>query len=512
MKKVQSAAVLSVFVLLISACNKKDGSNPLLKVTLSNETVTLNPYRYAPLTATIHVETSVPTTISITVAGKNGPASDVVKEFDDVSTVHDVPVLGLYPNYNNPVTLNFKDASGNDLGQKGYSIQTDPLPAGIFPSVTINTKQEGMMTPGMTLVSYFGYKDNPFPQYPFIFDEFGDIRWYLAFQNSPVLNNLFYDDGMERLQNGNFYFGDINSNTIYEVNYFGKTINTWSLPGYQFHHNVQEKPNGNFLVSVSKQGDPTVEDYIIELDRNSKSIVQTWDLKQSLQYSRQILTTDAVDWIHVNAVIYDASDNSIIISGRTQGVVKLDQDNNVVWILGCHKGWGISGNGTDLTKLLLQPVDKNGTAITDQDVLDGVTNHPDFEWNWYQHAPKLMPDGDVLLFDNGGGNRNFSGAGFYSRAVAFRINKTNKTVQQIWEYGKERGLETYAPIVSDVDYASGNNHVIFSPGSVSNTTTYGKAVEVDYTTGAVVFEATITPPQSFYGITFHRTERLTLYP
>jgi arylsulfate sulfotransferase len=41
---------------------------------------------------------------------------------------------------------------------------------------------------------------------------------------------------------------------------------------------------------------------------------------------------------------------------------------------------------------------------------------------------------------------------------------------------------------------------------------YGKVVEVDRTTRAVVFEATITPPTAAFGITFHRVERLPLYP
>jgi arylsulfate sulfotransferase len=213
----------------------------------------------------------------------------------------------------------------------------------------------------------------------------------------------------------------------------------------------------------------------------------------------------------VNALLYDASDNTIIISGRTQGVIKLDQDNNVVWILGCHKGWGTAGNGRDLKNYLLQPLDRSNEPISDQNILDGNTNHTDFEWNWYQHAPKLMPNGNLILFDNGGWNRNFSGAGKYSRAVEYEINATNKTVKQVWEYGKSRGTSTLSAIVSDVDFLAASNHVIFSPGAVNNGTKYGKIVEVDYITKDVVFEATLTPPLSYFGITFHRTERLNLY-
>ncbi len=509
-----SKLLTAVFiVVLLNACKNKDVNTPLGDVKITAEEVIMNPNGDAPLTATISVTTSAETKVTVHVIGKHGAESDVTKSFEEVNTIHDIPVLGLYADYNNVVEIIFKNASGAQLGSKTYNIQTAALPAGVFPAaITINTKQAGMAD-GMTFVSYYGNTAvSVSPQFPFMFDAFGDIRWYLDFRNNSILKNLFYDDGMERLQNGNLYFGDIASNTIYEMDMQGKIINTWPLPGYRFHHNVQEKPNGNFLVTVSKDGLGTDEDHIIEIDRDSKQIIRTWDLLQSLQYSRQALNAQAVDWIHVNAVIYDERDSSIIISGRTQALVKLDQNNNVVWILGCHKDWGIAGNGADLNNYLLQPLDKNNNAITDMSVLQGYTNAPDFEWNWYQHAPLLMPNGDVMLFDNGGDNRNFSGSGQYSRAVEYKIDEVNKTVKQVWEYGKERGAETFAHVVSDVDFLTSENHVIFSPGSVINTTQYGKVVEVDYNTKNVLFEATITPPTAYYAITFHRTERMSLYP
>lgn len=113
----------------------------------------------------------------------------------------------------------------------------------------------------MTLVSYFGHNGSLFPQRPFIFDSFGEIRWYLNFRTHPQLNQLFYDDGIERLANGNFYFGSgggafggAADNTIYEIDLFGNVLNKWEMPNYGFHHEVKEKPNGNFLVTVNKLG------------------------------------------------------------------------------------------------------------------------------------------------------------------------------------------------------------------------------------------------------------------
>jgi arylsulfate sulfotransferase len=503
---------LLVLLILAASCKKENSAAPSGNVQISNEKITLNPNGDCPLTATISLTTSPKTKIALRLEGKNGTESDVVQQFTDLDTTHAIPVLGLYADYNNKVDLTFSDASGNVLETKSYNIQTAALPANIFPAISIDTKMQGMEA-GMTFVSYYGnLSTSASPQFPFVFDAFGDIRWYCDFRNTPPLENLFYDVGMERLQNGDLYFGDISSDAIYEMDMQGKIMNTWALPGYQFHHKVQEEPDGNFLVTATKTGNSTVEDQILEIGRTTNTIINSWDLLQSLQYSRQTLTTDPVDWIHVNAVIPDPSDSTIIISGRTQALVKLDRHNNVVWIMGCHKGWGSSGNGANLNNYLLQPLDASGNPIADTSVLMGYTNATDFEWNWYQHAPKIMPNGDIILFDNGGDNRNFSGSGEYSRGVEFRINKANKTVQQIWEYGKERGAETFSHIVSDVDYFPDLNHFIFSPGAVDNSTDYGKVIELDYATKNVIFEATITPPLAYYGITFHRTERMSLYP
>ncbi len=513
--KLLSTIAWAYLVVLFAGCKSKDvttpDSPPVPVSIITSATTTINPNLTAPLTAYIALQTTASCKVYIRVVGKHGADSDVDFQFEDMNTLHIIPVLGLYADFDNTVELTLKDAGGKELEKKTVMIKTLPLAAGL-PVVTINTKNTSLMQEGMTFVSYFGYAVNPTPQTPCMFDSYGDIRWYADFSKNTNLSNLFYDDGMERLQNGNLYFGDGSTNKIYELDFLGKVVNTWEMPGYGFHHNVQEKPNGNFLVTVSKQGSPTVEDHIIEIDRNTKQIINVWDLTQSLQYGRQTLNDNTVDWLHVNAVLYDSTDNTIIISGRTQGMVKLDYNNNVVWISSCHKGWGIAGNGVDLNNLLLQPLDNNNQPITDASVLNGDTNSPDFEWNWYQHAPLIMPNGHIMLFDNGTGNRNFGNSPQYSRAVEYEINKADKTIKQIWQYGKERYTETFSGICSDVDFYPNNNHVIFSPGVISNNSVvYGKVVELDYASKNVIFEATITPPKSFYGITFHRTERMKLY-
>ena len=473
-----------------------------------------NPSGYAPLTAELTVQTSRPVQLEIVVLGKNGEITDARHLFEGVTQDTTLPVLGLYPGPNN-VTLLFYDEDGSPLGQLTRGVVGGALISDM-PFVAIDVSRPEDMKPGMNLVSYFGHDGQFRPMKPLIFDASGDVRWFLDFSAHPTLNDLFYDNGVERLANGNLYFGDQSSGRIIEMDMLGRIVNTWAFPGFEFHHNVIEKPNGNFVVTVTKLGAATVEDYIVEIDREEGSIINTWDLNQSLEYARRVWVSPFVppdiDWFHGNGLEYDASDDTIIISGRTQGTVKLTASNEVVWIIAPHQDWGSSGNGVDLNTKLLQPLDSSGQPITDVDVLNGVTNHPDFEWPWYQHAPELMPDGTLLIFDNGD-RRNYEDTDLYSRAVAYRIDPVNMTIQQTWQYGKERGAETFSRIVSDVDFHPNENNVVFMPGAANvGEGAYGKVVEVDVLTRNVVFEATVRAPTSQFGITFHRVERLPIYP
>ncbi|KPJ97212.1 MAG: hypothetical protein AMS20_17330 [Gemmatimonas sp. SG8_28] len=481
---------------------------------LTELTITPNPFGFAPLTAELVLTTTRPIQVEVAVA-RQGDTGDVRHRFGTVSQRGRLPILGLFPSAENTITLRFLDETGTLLGDTTHTITTAAL-LGDLPAITINAATPQAVKPGMNLVSYFGHDSELTPQRPFIFDETGTIRWYLDLRNHPTLSTLFYDDGVERLANGNLFFGDGSTARIIEMDMVGRIVNEWAMPGYGFHHQVLEKPDGNFIVTVNKLSAPTIEDHLIEIDRATGDIIREWNLNESLDNARRAWETPFadlnVDWFHANGVAYDSADDAIIVSGRTQGTVKLTNENEVVWILAPHREWGTAGDGTDLTTRLLQPLDAAGQPITDAAVLDGTVNHPDFEWAWYQHAPELLPDGTLLLFDNGD-NRNYTDQELYSRAVVYRIDPVAMTVQQVWDYGKARGTGTFSRIVSDVDYHVDEDNVVFMPGAVVDAGgASGKMIEVDYATGTVVFEATITPPVAPFGITFHRVERLPLYP
>ena len=502
---------------LLAACHKEANVAPAppARVTFGSVALALNPSGYAPLSARLTATAPLSGRLRLVVHGRHGAASDFAQQFDDEGLAHTVPVLGLYADYANAVDVQLVNPAGRVLADTALTIQTGPLPADMLTGYVAVPPAGAALGGDFTLVSNFSAAN---PQIPLIVDNDGEIRWLLDYHSSPELATLFYDCGIARLRNGNFSFGDKATSKLFEVDAYGTIVNRWHLPGYTFHHELYEKPDGNFLVTVNKtgsthpDGSPTEEDYVVEIDRPTGRVVHEWDLKRSLNENRHALEPDPVDWLHANAVLYDPRDNTIIVSGRHQGVVKLDYDNRVQWVLAPHRGWSPSPQGQDLRQLLLTPLDARGEVIPDTAVVNGSANHPDFEWSWYQHSPQLLPNGDLLLFDNGT-NRNFvrDAPGHYSRAVVYRLDPARRTVQQIWTYGQARGEAAYSAVVSRVQYLPAVNHLLFCPGyQVPNTTGRGgKIIELDYGTKQVLFELELNAAN---GWGFHRAQRAGLYP
>lgn len=85
------------------------------------------------------------------------------------------------------------------------------------------------------------------------------------------------------------------------------------------------------------------------------------------------------NWAHVNSISYDDKDDSIILSSRHQGVVKITRDKKVKWILAPSKGWN-----EKLAPKLLKPVDANGKALKCDE--NGKCENTDFDFVYTQHT------------------------------------------------------------------------------------------------------------------------------
>ncbi|MDE5977257.1 MAG: aryl-sulfate sulfotransferase [Turicibacter sp.] len=400
--------------------------------TFENPYVELNPYGNSPLTALIAFSTDEQTSVTLTVEGKD-ESSTFTHEFP-LATDHLIPVYGLYADYLNNVTLTLSNGQTKTL-----EIQTEALPdyvtlpSSVYADKSQLTNDLYFLTPSST-----GYTT--------AYDVNGDVRWYLTTAN-------IWD--VKRLENGNLLLSSDRTLEppyymvgLMEMDLLGKIYVEYVLnEGY--HHDVIELPNHNLLLAANNPMSSTVEDYIVELDRTTGEVVKSWDLTT-------ILPKDAAksenwteyDWFHNNSVDFDEVNQSIILSGRHQdAVISIDYETGALnWIVGDPTGWP-----EDMQSYFFTPIGE------------------DFEWQWSQHSAKILPTGELAIFDNGN-NRSKDPFNYvdandnYSRGVIYRLDTDQMTIEQVFEYGKERGSSFYSPYISEIDYLDSDHYLIHSGG------------------------------------------------
>lgn len=463
MKKKKILIIVSIIILIILfvliILNSKSTNKKLLKDTKSlvtlqseyekdfktngykieNPNIIIDPYKSSPLTALILFETKNDVTPKVTVVGKDNNTT-ITHTFQN-TTKHYLSIYGLYPDYENKVIIEYKE-KGKQI-KKEVTIKTDKLPDDFPLPTSVNSKKEELGT------EFYFYTPSS-KGYSCAYDMNGDVRWYLthyAIWDNTRLKNGNMLVSTERLINTPYYMTG-----LYEIDMFGKIYKEYSLPG-GYHHDYYEMPNGNLLVATddfdNKYG--TVEDYIVELDRKNGKIVNKIDLKNILKMTDgKSENWTSYDWFHNNSVWYDEKTNSITLSGRHQdAVINIDYNTKKLnWIIGDSKNWS-----KDYQKYFFKKVGEN------------------FEWQWSQHAAMITKEGYVFLFDNGNNKSkikdNYVPADkSYSRGVMYKINKKNMTIEQIWEYGKERSSDFYSPYISDVDYLGKNHYIVHSGGIV----------------------------------------------
>lgn len=403
--------------------------------TLDNPNIILNPYGNSPLTALVLFETEQELDVKVTITGKD-KLTTYTHTFSKAKE-HYLPIYGLYADSNNKIIIE----CGNN--KKEIYIQTEKLPENMILPTSIKANKSKL-----TNDLYFYTPSSS--GYTVAYDVNGDIRWYLtnyALWKIDRLQNGHLLVSTERLINNPYYMTG-----LYEIDLLGKIYTEFSLEG-GYHHDYYEMENGNLLVASDdfNNEDGTVEDYIVELDRTTGKVIKTFDLKKVLNMEDgQSENYTSYDWFHNNSVWYDKKTDSITLSGRHQdAVINISyQTGELNWIIGDSTNWS-----SEYQKYFFTPVGDN------------------FEWQWSQHAAMITPEGYVFLFDNGNNKSKnkdeyVDASNSYSRGVMYKIDTKNMTIEQVFEYGKEKGSSFYSPYISDVDYLDKNHYIIHSGGIV----------------------------------------------
>ena len=408
---------------------------------LEEALIVVNPYGTSPLSAVAIFSTEEACGGTITVKGKSSE-NDVTGTFA-AEKDHIVPIYGLYNNDTTEVVINLEDGTSATFEVATEDINVDYGTIQTKMKTETNYDYENLTFICSTMGSLYAV------------DAAGDIRFYTTMGGSL---------GVHQLENGHLLMpaSYVLKTSYYkegmiETDLLGKIYREFMVPGGQ-HHDFVELPDGNLLIASDSPDLSTVEDYVVELDRQTGEVVWELDMKDLMgseegqSASMDSDGSEESDWFHNNGLAYDAQNDLVLLSARHKDAIVAvkKEEKSIAWILGDPTGWG-----EEYQSYFFTPEGE------------------DFEWFYAQHNVSILDNGDIALFDNGtarvkrvDSDDRVSGDAVYSRAVVYNIDTENMTVSQESEYGKERGADWYSDWISGVVSLDGTkDHLWITAGS-----------------------------------------------
>jgi hypothetical protein len=253
----------------------------------------------------------------------------------------------------------------------------------------------------------------------------GNIIWWL---NHPAGTS-----DLRLLHNGRILY--LGGNSAIEATLGGQA--TWtSPPADAAHHEVFPMPGGNYLTlvptsqTVIQNGQPQtwVGDFLREYDRHTNAVVWQWnefDYWSTLDFDPLV----GGDWTHTNAVVYNLTDNSVYVSARhLSRITRIDYTTkDIIYNMGFNMPSG------------------------DVDFGDNLFS--------FQHAPDLLPNGHMMVFDNGNRRDHIvqTPQTGVSKAIELAFTgdpPTNASI--VWEWT----VPEYCSFVGDADRLPGDNTLV----------------------------------------------------
>lgn len=395
--------------------------------TLDDPFIVVNPYGISPLTALVMFDTDYEAQIKVIVHGHNENTDVTMSppEGTQFSQKHLIPIYGLYAGEENKVEIQVLDKNG-DVKHKIFNIVTDEL-SDYFRDINLITYVSDVNNYATGL--NFSHSSVDSRGIKYAFDLEGAVRWY--FNDAAIFGGTDYNDGKNIYRSiGSYGFGDV---IILQGSYLGRIEKMFYLSG-GIHHDVHVTENGTLLATSNHE--QSLEDLGVEIDINTGKIINSIDYRKLLPRGRRvgIFHLEPEDWAHINAIV-DYDGDYISSSNYQSAVFRHTKFGKIKWILSDPCEYTMFWK-----EKLLMPIGDN------------------FQYPYNQHAVEILPDYDnnpdtvdILLFDNGTSRNSMDKdlqnkitlnqmvePFLYSRLVHYRIDEKNMTVEQIWEYGKDR--------------------------------------------------------------------------
>jgi hypothetical protein len=349
----------------------------------------------------------------------------------DVGTEHELLVIGMRPQ----TTYSLQAVSVADDGEESRSevltYETGAVP--FDDLVTEVTEYDAaLVEPGWTLTNV-SVKGVNYPVTAVMFDMDGEPVWYWRQSERDGRNDVEVSlvdgdgPGQQRVLVG---AGVAATDPAVEVDLAGQVV--WEGPVQPddsqlvtigaMHHSFTRLANGEYLTLFYDGKDADLFDVVEQFDAELNS---TWS------WSAEGLVAGSYPW--GNAALVDLGEDVAYYNGRLNSTLyKIDRaDGAVLWQLG-----------------------EGGDFAPDPDAV-----HP---WFHDAHAPELQPDGNFLMYDNGGTARDFS------RVVEFAIDEGAMTAEIAWEYPGDLADDSWSTLaMGDADRLANGNTLVTAGSLIS---------------------------------------------
>lgn len=312
-------------------------------------------------------------------------------------------------------------------------VTVGPLPAEL-PELEVVYVEPARIQAGWTLFNL----SNKYDQIPLIVamvDELGRYRWYYK-----VLTNASgSDNDVSTVPEGVLIGGTYGAIYPHIISWDGRIL--WKEE-ISMHHHIAGYGE-NQLIYFWRERSCTGEDWVghenlfsdmvVIWDRETREPAWTWVFCH--HYTPETITSD---WAHANSVEIFPGEQAMLISSRKMSsLFKVDMSTGeVIWKMGRDGDFSISG--------------------------DAIFYH--------QHAAEILPNGNILLFDNGDADYRK-----YSRALELSIRNSDKGMiaEKVWSYTPEPAY--YAFMWGDADRLPNGNTL--STFGVRSTNVKSRLVE-----------------------------------